>query len=473
MPPLLSSINFGNFYSLTHLSSIFRAGLKRMPSLNFMTLLIVFCCILFLVLLITWGKFNPFLAFLVVSIITGLLMGVPPSAISKSVQKGIGDTLGSLVIIICLGAMIGKLVADSGAAQKIANVLMKVFGEKYLQWALMVTGFIIGIPLFYNVGFVLMIPLIFSIVYQYKLPAVYTGLPMLASLSVTHGFLPPHPAPAALVAQFHANMGTTLIYGISIAVPAIIIAGPLFAKSLKNIKSSPLKTFQVQNLSEADLPGGTNSFISSLLPVILLILTTLLPYFFHEKGKEQEWISFFSDPVIVMLLSLGVATYTLWIARGRSLGKVMAMYAEAVKDVALILLIVGGAGALKQVFTDSGVSEEIARALQGWHIQPLVLAWLIAAIIRICIGSATVAGLTTAGIIAPIVAQSGVNPSLMVLSIGAGSLFFSHVNDAGFWLFKEYFNLSIKDTIRSWSVMETIVSIVGLGGVLILNLFIH
>ena len=438
-----------------------------------MSLFIVFCCILLLVLLITWGKCNPFLAFLIVSILTGLLMGIPLDSITKSVQKGIGDTLGSLVIIICVGAMIGKLVADSGAAQKIASVLMRVFGEKYLQWALMVTGFIIGIPLFYNVGFVLMIPLIFSIVYQYKLPAVYTGLPMLASLSVTHGFLPPHPSPAALVAQFHANMGTTLLYGIAIAIPAIIIAGPLFARTLKNVHSVPLQTFQVKNLDQADLPGTANSFISSLLPVMLLILTTLLPYLFQEKGRTQEWISFLSDPVIVMLLSLGVATYTLWLGRGKGLKSVMAKYADAVKDVAMILLIVGGAGALKQVFTDSGVSQQIASALQGWHIQPLVLAWLIAAIIRICIGSATVAGLTTAGIIAPIVAQSGVNPSLMVLSIGAGSLFFSHVNDAGFWLFKEYFNLSIKDTIRSWSIMETIVSIVGLVAVLILNFITH
>jgi len=189
-----------------------------------MSLFIVFCCILLLVLLITWGKCNPFLAFLIVSILTGLLMGIPLGSITKSVQKGLGDTLGSLVIIICVGAMIGKLVADSGAAQKIATVLMRLFGEKYLQWALMVTGFIIGIPLFYNVGFVLMIPLIFSIVYQYKLPAVYTGVPMLAALSVTHGFLPPHPSPAALVAQFHANMGTTLLYGIVVAIPAIILA---------------------------------------------------------------------------------------------------------------------------------------------------------------------------------------------------------------------------------------------------------
>jgi len=201
--------------------------------------------------MITWGKINPFLAFLIVSIVAGLLLGIPFNKIIASVQKGIGDTLGSLVIIIALGAMLGKLVADSGAAQKIASVMMKAFGTKYIQWALVVTGFIIGIPLFYGVGFVLMVPLIFSIVYQYKLPAVYIGLPMLAALSVTFGFLPPHPSPSALVVQFHANMGLTLIYGLIIAIPAIIIAGPLFSKTLKNIHSVPLKTFHGTILPES------------------------------------------------------------------------------------------------------------------------------------------------------------------------------------------------------------------------------
>src|SRR5688572_16489001 len=205
-----------------------------------MTLLTIVLCILSLVILISWGKINAFLAFLLVSIATGLLLGIPLRTITGSVQKGIGDTLGSLSIIITLGAMLGKLVAESGAAQKIATVMMNLFGEKYIQWALMVTGFIIGIPLFYNVGFVLMIPLIFSVVYKYKLPAIYIGLPMLAALSVTHGYLPPHPAPAALVLQFKANMGMTMLYGIVIAIPAIIIGGLLFSKTLKNISSVPI-----------------------------------------------------------------------------------------------------------------------------------------------------------------------------------------------------------------------------------------
>jgi Gnt-I system high-affinity gluconate transporter len=437
-----------------------------------MALLIVLLVIIALVLLITWAKFNPFLAFLIVSIAGAWALGIPVEKISASVQKGIGDTLGSLVIIIGLGAMLGKLVAESGAAQTITQSLMRLFGVKYIQWALMITGFVVGIPLFYNVGFVLLIPLIFSVVYQYKMPAVYTGLPMLAALSVTHGFLPPHPSPTALVGQFKANMGVTLLYGMMIAVPAIIIAGPIFAKTLKHIRSEPLQTFQAKLIPDDQLPGTANSLFTSLLPVILLAITTIIPFITTPTGNLKLAVFFFGDPIIVMLLSVLVATFTLGIGTGRSMKNIMAIYGDAMKDIALILLIVAGAGVLKQVFTDSGVSSTIANSIQGWRIHPLVLGWLIAGIIRICIGSATVAGLTAAGIIAPALPQMHVDPSLMVLSVGAGSLLFSHVNDAGFWLFKEYFNLNIKDTIRSWSIMETIVSVMGLIGVLILDLFI-
>jgi Gnt-I system high-affinity gluconate transporter len=437
-----------------------------------MLFLIIFCCILLLVLLISWAKVNAFLSFLIVSVLTGLVLGIPLDKISLSVQKGIGDTLGSLVVVIVMGAMLGKLVADSGAAQKITAVLMKLFGEKNLQWALMITGFVVGIPLFYNVGFVLMVPIIFSAAYQYKLPAVYIGLPMLAALSVTHGFLPPHPAPSALVGQFHANMGITLLYGFMVAVPAIILAGPVFSKTLKNIKSVPLQLFQPKNIPADALPGTLNSFLSSLMPVVLLAVTTLLPVLIKGGPLTQQFFSFIGDPTIVMTLAVITATFTLGINMGKSMKAIMDIYGEAVKDIAMILLIVAGAGVLKQVFIDSGVSQSIALAAQKIDIHPLVLGWLIAAIIRVCLGSATVAGLTTAGIIAPMLAQMHVNPSLMVLSIGAGSLMFSHVNDGGFWMFKEYFNLSMKDTLRSWSVMESIVAVVGLCGVLIINQFI-
>ena len=437
-----------------------------------MAFIIIFACIVALILLISWGKINPFLAFLVISIVAGLLLGIPFTKIVGSVQKGMGDTLGSLVIIIVLGAMLGKLVADSGAAQKIAEVMMNAFGVKYIQWALVVTGFIVGIPLFYGVGFVLMVPLIFSVVYQYKLPAVYIGLPMLAALSVTFGFLPPHPAPTALVIQFKANIGLTLLYGLILSVPAIIIAGPLFAKTLKNIHSVPLETFTATTLPSDQLPSAFDSFLTALLPVVLLMVSTLIPYLVTLPPLASQIVAFFAEPAIVMLIALIVSTYKIGLRQGKTIKQVMSIYSESIKDIAGILLIIGSAGALKQVLIDSGVSDQIALALNGINIHPLVLAWMMAAVIRICVGSATVAGLTTAGIMAPIVMQSGVNPNLMVLAIGAGSLACSHVNDSGFWLFKEYFNLSIKDTVRTWTLMETIIAVVGLAGVMILHLFV-
>lgn len=440
---------------------------------SYSLLIIILLSIIALVLLITWGKFNPFLAFLVVSIAAGLALGIPLNNIARSVEKGIGDTLDDLVIIIGLGAMLGKLVAESGAAQKITDVLMQIFGVKNISWALMITGFIAGIPLFYNVGFVLLVPLIFSIVYQYKLPAVYTGVPMLAALSVTHGFLPPHPSPTALVGQFGADLGLTLLYGIVIAVPTIIIAGPLFARTLKKISSQPLQIFQPRSVAADQLPGTANSFLTSLLPVLLLASTTLLPYLYKPQGKAAEVMGFLAEPSIVMLIAVLMAAFTLGKGSGKSMKEVMNIYGDAMKDIAPILLIVAGAGVLKQVFTDSGVDDEIAAALKQLPAPPLVLGWAMAAIIRVCIGSATVAGLTAAGILGPVLPAMETDANLMVLSIGAGSLMFSHVNDSGFWLFKEYFNLSIKDTIRSWSLMETIVAIAGLAGVLVLEAIIR
>jgi len=437
-----------------------------------MSFIIVLLCIVLLVLLITWGKINSFISFIIVSLLAGVLLGLPFDKIVKSVQFGMGDTLGGLIIIISLGAMLGKIVAESGAAEKIATVLMNIFGKKYLQWAFMITGFIVGIPLFYGVGFILMVPLIFSVVHQYKLPAIYIGLPMLAALSVTHGFLPPHPSPVALVLQLHANIGVTLWYGLIIAIPAIIIAGPVFTKFIKHIPSHPLNAFIPKPKSAAELPGTAISFFTALLPVALLIITTALPHLVPENIAKMGWVSFISDPAIVMLVAILVAAYTLGIAQKKSMKVVMDLYTDAVKDIAMILLIIAGAGALKQVMVDSGVSNQVATVLKTLPVHPLILAWLIAAVIRLCIGSATIAGLTTAGIIAPLIIQTHVNPNLMVLAVGAGSLMFSHVNDTGFWLFKEYFNLSIKNTFKTWSIMESIVSIVGLAGVIILSYLI-
>lgn len=437
-----------------------------------MTILLVLLSIAILVLLIVWAKLNPFLAFLISSIVAGFLLGLPADQIAGSVQRGMGVLLGDLVIVIVMGAMLGKLVAESGAAQRIAGFLMEIFGQKYITWAMSITGLVVGIPLFYNVGFVLLVPLAFTVAYQYKISAVYVGIPLLAALSVTHGFLPPHPSPAALVAQFDANMGLTLLYGFMIAIPTIALAGPIFARTLKNMKAEPLKTFQAETKPESELPSTANSFFTALLPVVLLVGTTALDLNIAQESSLAPLISFVADPGIVMLISVLIATFTLGLNRNFSMKAIMDLYTVATKDIAMILLIVAGAGALKQIFTDTGVSLEIAEGLQTWDVHPLILAWTITAIIRVCVGSATVAGLTTAGIIAPLVITMNVDPNLLVLSIGAGSLMFSHFNDAGFWMYKEFFNVSIKDTIKSWSLMETIVAVAGLVGVLILDIFV-
>ena len=438
-----------------------------------MSIFIVIVCILLLVFLITFLKVNSFVAFLLISLSAGVMLGIPITDLAKTIQKGLGDTLGSLVTIIVLGAMLGKLVAESGAAQQISGTLINIFGQKNMAWGLMLTGFIIGIPLFYNVGFVLMIPLVFALVHQYKLHPLVTGVPMMASLSVAHGFLSPHPSPAALVAQFQANMGLTLMYGIVIAIPAIILAGPIFAKTLVNRPIKSLGTFSMKSLPEHELPNKWSSFVTALLPVFLLVFTTIAEVYIDKTTVVGQVFKLISDPAMVMLVAICFATYTLGLRLGKKMDDIMHIYAEAVKDVGMILLIIAGAGTLKEVLLVSGVSKEIAGYLGAMPIPPLVLGWLMAAIIRVCVGSATIAGLTAAGMIYPLVAGGGVDPNLMVLSIGAGSLMFSHVNDGGFWLFKEYFNLSISETIRSWSVMESIVSAVGLVGVLILQAIIH
>ena len=396
----------------------------------------------------------------------GLGLGIPLSEIAGAVQKGIGDTLGGLISIIILGAMMGKLVADSGAAQQISSTLIKLFGEKNIAWGMMFTGFVVGIPLFYNVGFVLMIPLIFAVVRQFNLHPLVAGIPMMASLSVAHGFLPPHPSPAALVSQFNADMGITLLYGILVAIPTIIVAGPIFARTLRGLPVRKSTVLEVNMMEEKALPSKFASFFTALFPVVILALSTILSNILAEGNGITQFFKWLSDPLMVMLVSTMVALFSLGIIRNRKVEEVMGIFTDSVKDVGMLVLIVAGSGSLKEVLLVSGVSNQIGDYLQTLPLNPLVLGWLIAAFIRVCVGSATIAGLTAAGILVPLVQSTGVNPSLMVLSVGAGSLMFSHINDTGFWLFKEYFNLSIGETIRSWSLMETIVSIVGLVAVL-------
>ena len=438
-----------------------------------MPLIIVILGILLLFLLIARFKLNAFITFIIVSLFVGIAEGMEPLSVVDSIQKGIGSILGFLVIILGLGAMLGKLVADSGAAQRITTKLVEKFGKKNIQWAVVLTGFIVGIPMFYSVGFVILVPLVFTIAAATGLPLLYVGLPMLASLSVTHGYLPPHPAPTAIAATFNADIGKTLLYGIMVAIPAIIIAGPLLSRTLKNINASPLKEFlNPVILKEEEMPSMANSIISALLPVILIAIAALAELALPDGFFLKKILIFMGNPAIAMLISVLVAIYTLGIGRGKKMKEVMDSVGSAITGITMVLLIIAGSGALKQVLIDSGVSEYIGAMLKESSISPLILAWLIATIIRVCVGSATVAGLTAAGIVLPLIQGTGVSPELMVLAIGSGSLMLSHVNDSGFWLFKEYFNLSVKDTLKSWTVMETTVGVMGLVGVLIINIFI-
>ena len=424
-----------------------------------------------LILLLAVARLNAFLAFLIVCTGLGLAAGLSPLQVSAAIQKGLGDTLGSLAIVIGLGAMLGKIVAESGAAQRIATSLMRFSGPRHVQWALMITGFIVGLPLFYAVGFVLVIPLIFSVASQYRLPTVFVGLPMLAALSVTHGYLPPHPAPAALVQQFHADMGLTLLYGIVVAIPAIVIAGPLYARFIRDIDRPPLSTFTPTLLDETALPSLGASLASALLPVVMLGTGALLVPV-AGAGAAQGIARALSDPSLAMLAAVLTAIVLLGLRRGRTLRDVMGWCERAVSDVAMILLLVGGAGAFKQVLTDAGASAAIAAVIMRVPAPPLVLAWAMTAVVRVCVGSATVAGLTTAGLVAPLVSGGAADPNLMVLAIGSGSLMLSHVNDGAFWMFKECFNVTVAECLRSWTAMETIVAIVGLLGVLVLDVWI-
>ena len=435
-----------------------------------MPLAIVFIGILFLFLLITLFKFNGFISFILVAIGIGIAQGMQLNDIVDSIENGIGNTLGFLVMILGFGAMLGKLVAESGAAQQITNGLIKIFGVNYTKVAVMLTGFIVGITMFYSVGFVILVPLVFTVAKATGLSLIGVGLPMLASLSVTHGFLPPHPAPSALSVMFEADIGKTLIYGVLLSIPAILISGPLLTRFLPKVEAKPLKEFMTTTVFKQDeLPSLFNSLSTALLPVLLIGFSTLISLLIQEESILSKCINFIGNPVIALLLTLLLGTYSLGILRGKTMNQIMKTYADAVSGITMVLLVISGAGALKQILIDSGVSDYIGGILEISSMSPLLIGWIIATLIRFSVGSATVAGLTTAGIVLPLVQNTNVSPELMVLSIGSGSLMLSHVNDSGFWLFKEYFNLTVKETLSTWTIMETSIGISGLIGVLILN----
>jgi len=434
-----------------------------------MTFAIIFFAIA-LQIFLTIKKLSPFLSLLIVSIIAGLLLGLQPEELLKSIEKGVGSTLGGLALIICLGAILGKILEISGAAEKIAATLIQSFGIKYIQWAVLLTGFLIGIPLYYNAGFVILVPLVFTLARKTKLPLLYIAIPMAAALSTTHCFLPPHPGPVVLVKAFNANMGKVLMYGILITIPAVIVAGPLLGKFLQKLKID-ISTFHTPaaTATTKKTPATFPSFFIALLPVLLITLAVIADNFLAKGTFVQRLFLFLGDSTIALLIAVLIAIYYFGIRSGEKMETVMKWLNEAVSGIAMILLIITAGGIFKQVLIDSKTGDYIASFSGKWQMPPLIFAWVVTALLRVMIGSATVAGITAAGVVAPLVASSGVSPELMVLAVGAGSVFGSHINDSGFWMFKEFFKLSLRQTFLSWTVMETIISIMGLIGVLILQ----
>jgi Gnt-I system high-affinity gluconate transporter len=431
-----------------------------------MPLLIVALGVLFLLALILL-KVKPLYALLAVSLLVGWGEGMGFVPTLRSIGLGIWDTVKSIAPVLCLGAMLGKMIETSGAANRITDTLMAWFGKKNIQWAVMLTGLIVGIPLFYNAGFVILIPLIFSIALSAEVPILLVGIPMAASLSVTHGFLPPHPGPTAIVAIFHADFGKTLLLGLVIAIPAAILAGPIFSRSLKKMKVViPQEKMMKKALHQ--LPNPRVSFFIALFPVVLIALCAVLQMNI-ANDKFIHAFEFFGNPITALSLALLLAIYIFGLKENKKSAELVSTLFQSVRDIALVVLIIAAGGGFKQVLIDSGVGIYIKTITTDFALSPLLLAWSVAALIRVSLGSATVAGLTAAGIILPFLSAPGVHPELMVLSVGAGSLMFSHVNDTGFWMFKEYFNLSLKQTFLSWTMMETIISLAGLAGVFILD----
>ncbi|HEX7934706.1 MAG TPA: GntP family permease [Paraburkholderia sp.] len=436
-----------------------------------------------LILLITRFKVYPFLVLIIVSLLLGLASGMPMATIVKSFETGNGNTLGHIAVVVGLGTMLGKMMAESGGAEQIATTLINWFGEKNIHWAMMVVAIIVGLPVFFEVGFVLLIPIAFNVAKRTNKSLLLVGLPMVAGLSVVHGLIPPHPAAMLAVQQYHADIGKTIAYGLIVGVPTAIVAGPLFAllihRTVKLPKDNALAA-QFLNKDEVPLaatPGGAKAaprrelpsfgvtLFTVLLPVILMLVGSWADLVFAPKTLANDLLHFVGNSDVALLIAVLVSFWTFGASRGFNREQIQKFCGECLAPIAGITLIVGAGGGFGRVLMDSGISKEIVNAATAAHLSPLLFGWLVAALIRLATGSATVAMTTACGIVAPIAAASGVQvkPELLVLATGSGSLIFSHVNDGGFWLIKEYFGMTVGQTFKTWSLLETIISLMGLG----------
>lgn len=438
-----------------------------------------------LVLLITKFKMHPFLALTIGSLLVGGIGGLPLKQMISSFTKGVGDTVSGVGVLIALGAIIGKLLADSGGADAIVDTIVGKASPKVLPWAMALAGALIGLPMFFEIGLVLLIPVVVLVARRSKLPLMTIGIPTLAGLSAMHAFVPPHPGPLAAAGLLKADLGLTLGLGVLCAIPAVAVAGPLFAKlAARWVPVSAPDTFLG---SGADHPAGDEvaktetvkrpsfgiTMATVLLPVVLMMGKSFADMTVASGNPVRHVLDFIGEPLIALLLTTLVALFTLGRGAGMGLEKLGDTVGNSLPPIAGILLIVGAGGGFKQVLVDTGIGKMMADLIIGSPISPLLLAWLVAVLIRLATGSATVATITAAGILGPVAATMGPTElSLLVLAIGAGSIFFSHVNDAGFWLVKEYFGLDVGQTIKSWSLMETVLSVTGVLMVLLLSVFV-
>jgi gluconate:H+ symporter, GntP family len=434
---------------------------------------ITLIAIVIVILGVSLWKWHAFISLTVASLFLAIFSGLPMDKIVGAYETGVGAVLGHLIGILALGTILGKMMSDSGAGMQVADFFINKFGVKNLPWAMLLSGFIIGIPVFFEVGLVILLPLVISIRKSTKVNILLIGIPVLAGLSIVHGLVPPHPGAMTAIGIYNANMGQVLLYSLIIAFPTAVIAGPLFAKWIHKrvIPVGEPELIRVETKSSG-LPGTGVSFFIILLPVLLMVLTVVAPYL-PLQGSIEKFLLFIGSPVIALLISCFAAYYFLGYRQGMDKSLIKKLTEECLLPLASIILIIGAGGGFKQILIDSGVGTAIASMSEEISLSPIVLAFLVAGLIRIATGSATVALTTAAGIVSPVVANmTGVNLELLVIATGAGSLMFSHVNDAGFWLVKEYMGLTVKETFKTWTVMETLLSFVAFGLVLIFDIFI-
>ncbi|MEU0471841.1 gluconate:H+ symporter [Streptomyces olivaceus] len=437
-----------------------------------MPLVVVGISVLILLLLMTRVKLNGFAALLLVAVGVAVVQGIPVAEIPDVLSEGIGGQIGDTMLVIGLGAMVGRIMGDSGAAQRIAGKMLDAFGQRGVQVAMVATSMLIGVTMFYEVAFIIIVPIAFTLVRVTRANLLWVGLPMSISLSTMHSFLPPHPGPTAVAATFHASVGLTLFYGLFIAVPIgafIALLWPRLPFVRAMSPSVPKGLVSEREFTDEEMPGLGWSLLVALFPVVLIAGAAVVDMADSDETPLLHTIEFLGSAPVALLLTLCLAVWAFGPRIGRSLADVSASCTSAAQAMAMILLVIGAGGAFKNVLVEGGISDYIRDVAGGWSVSPIILAWLIAVILRIALGSATVAVVTASGVVLPLVAGGGVSPEIMVLAVSCGSIAFSHVNDPGFWLFKEYFNLSVTQAIKVRTSYTTVLSVLGLGGVLLME----